>query len=171
MTTKTDEQERRDFEAHFSTSPFEWEFHRHGEDSAWPGNYQQYEHQCAWEAWLARAALQSQTTPNQTKQWLDEFDMLAMALYTATDDHLSAYEALIAHVRNLPALQSQDREDSERIDFIEANPGWLRVCRLGHPTKQQWACVSPFTNYEFDRFKTAREAIDHARRRIEGGGE
>jgi len=79
------------------------------------------------------------------------------------DNEWRAYQAGRA------ALQSQDRGDSERIDFIEANPGWLRVCRLGHPTKQQWACVSPFTNYEFDGFKTAREAIDHARR-IEGDG-
>ena len=55
------EQLRADFEAHFSKPPFEWEFHRYGEDSAWPGNYQLYEHQCAWEAYQAgRAALQSQ---------------------------------------------------------------------------------------------------------------
>lgn len=67
-------------------------------------------------------------------------------------------------------LQSQDREDVERLNFIEANPGWLRVSRLGHRTKQMWACASPFTDYEHDFFKTAREAIDHARR-IEGGGE
>lgn len=62
------------------------------------------------------------------------------------------------------ALQSQDCEDAERINFIEANPGWLRVSRLGHRSKQMWACVNPFTNYEYDLFKTAREAIDHARR-------
>ena len=54
------EQLRAEFEAHFSKPPFEWEFHRYGEDSAWPGNYQLYEHQCAWEAYQAgRAALQS----------------------------------------------------------------------------------------------------------------
>lgn len=57
MTTKTDtEQLRAEFEAHFSRPPFEWEFHRYGEDSAWPGNYQLYEHQCAWEAYQAGRA-------------------------------------------------------------------------------------------------------------------
>jgi len=54
------EQEHRDFEAHFSKPPFEWEFRRYSEDSAWPGNYQQYNHRCAWEAWQAHAALQEQ---------------------------------------------------------------------------------------------------------------
>ena len=47
--------ERKAFEACFSKPPFEWEFHRYGEHSAWPGNYQIYDHQCAWEGWKARA--------------------------------------------------------------------------------------------------------------------
>lgn len=50
------ENQRAAFEAHFSTPPFEWEFHRYGEQSAWPGNYQNYDHQCAWEAWKAALA-------------------------------------------------------------------------------------------------------------------
>ena len=71
MTTKTDEQERAAFEAHFSKPPFEWEFHRYGEDSAWPGNYQQYEHQCAWEGYQAgRAALQSQDREDEVEYQL-----------------------------------------------------------------------------------------------------
>lgn len=49
--------EREAFEAHFSEPPFEWEILRCDERSVWTGNYQLYEHQCAWEAWQARAAL------------------------------------------------------------------------------------------------------------------
>ncbi|MFT0533996.1 hypothetical protein ACMHYJ_14380 [Castellaniella hirudinis] len=81
MTTKTDiTQERAAFEVAFSRPPFEWEFHRYGEDSAWPGNYQQYEHQCAWEGWQARSALQSQDQEEgyramaaEYQRWIDAY--------------------------------------------------------------------------------------------------
>ena len=65
------EQLRAAFEACFSKLPFEWELSRYGEDSAWPGDYQKYEHQCAWEGWLARAALQSQDREDAERyRWL-----------------------------------------------------------------------------------------------------
>jgi hypothetical protein len=45
------EDERKKFEARFSASPFEWDFERFPEGSAWPGNYKDYNVQCAWEGW------------------------------------------------------------------------------------------------------------------------
>ena len=76
------EQEREAFEEHFSKPPFEWEFHRYGEDSAWPGNYQLYEHQCAWEAWQARATLQSP----EVQAWKRDADRLDW-LESCEDSH------------------------------------------------------------------------------------
>ena len=52
------DQERKSFEEHFSRPPFSWVMRRHGKGSAWPGDYQSYYHQVAWEAWQARAAPQ-----------------------------------------------------------------------------------------------------------------
>ncbi len=60
MTTKTDEQERRDFEAwakehHYSISTDD------------DGNYANFETIDAWEGWQARAALQSQDREDSGK--------------------------------------------------------------------------------------------------------
>jgi len=57
-----EESERRDFEACFSKSPFEWEFNRHAQGTfPTPGWYVPYHIQCAWEGWLARASLHTST--------------------------------------------------------------------------------------------------------------
>ena len=41
--------DRAEFEAHFSKPPFEWNFKRRGEESAWPGSYLNLEHEYAWQ--------------------------------------------------------------------------------------------------------------------------
>jgi hypothetical protein len=57
MTPEQIEKERAKFEAHFNQSPYEWHLTRCPEAALvpWAGNYYPYNHQCAWEAWLARA--------------------------------------------------------------------------------------------------------------------
>lgn len=115
-----------------------------------------------------RAAMQSQPTHPEISLGL--LEKIVDEVFDGAIEDASVIEDIYRVIAHEFALQSQDREDAGRIDFIEANPGWLRVSRLGHRTKQMWACVSPFTNYEYDLFKTAREAIDHARR-VEGDGE
>jgi hypothetical protein len=57
----TEAQERERFEAIFSKPPYEFEVGRFREESAWPGNYREYRTQCAWDAWLARAAVPSRS--------------------------------------------------------------------------------------------------------------
>lgn len=52
--------------------------------------------------------------------------------------------------------------DARRWRIVEDNPGYLKVIRLGHKTRQRFAFVSPFTNYEYDTYKTASEAVDAA---------
>lgn len=52
----TAEEVRAQFEEAFSKPPYEWEFPRYGEHSAWPGNYQNYDIQCAWEGYQAAYA-------------------------------------------------------------------------------------------------------------------
>jgi hypothetical protein len=46
--------------------------------------------------------------------------------------------------------------DKDRIDFLESHPANRLEMR-----KHRWSCVA-FTNYEYQTFKTAREAIDDA---------
>ena len=75
-------------------------------------------------------------------------------------------QAVLAKVQAQQAV-SQDA-DTRRMDFIEGHPGHLHVARLGHKTKQAWAFRSPTTNYEYELFPTARQAIDAARSCIEG---
>lgn len=155
------EQERAEFEAWAQNS---FDLHRHS-----AGEYSSNLTQTAWAAWQAgRAALQSQEyTSAIGKAGQAYMDSFKYAHPLPVQFRWSELWEVMYAAANEGFPQSQDREDAERIDFIEANPGWLRVSRLGHRTKQMWACVSPFTSYECDLFKTAREAIDHARR-IEG---
>lgn len=99
--------ERAAFEAHFSQPPFEWEFHRYGEDSAWPGNCQNYDHQCAWEAWEARAALSAQSSgQGHPDQFRDAKEMIGgdageLPPLPESAGHVYTMEALV------PGSQSQ----------------------------------------------------------------
>jgi len=43
--------DREEFEAWVTAPPFERIVTRHGEASAWPGNYKYYEVEFAWCAW------------------------------------------------------------------------------------------------------------------------
>ena len=43
------EPDRAEFEARFSKPPFEWNFKRRGEESAWPVSYLNLEHEYAWQ--------------------------------------------------------------------------------------------------------------------------
>lgn len=57
--------------------------------------------------------------------------------------------------RAVPAIPQTDKPtDTERLDFIEANPE-MRLSKH----KGYWSLQS-FTNYAYDVFKTLREAID-----------
>ena len=51
--------------------------------------------------------------------------------------------------------------DRERLNFIEAHP---EMNLRKH--KKHWSFIG-FTNYEYDVFKTLREAIDNARKQSE----
>ena len=48
-------EERRRFERWVSSPPIVASTERLGKDSAWPGQYGDYEVQLAWEAWLERS--------------------------------------------------------------------------------------------------------------------
>lgn len=64
------------------------------------------------------------------------------------------------------ALQSQDREDAERLDWLIEHINDIDIDE-GH---RGWFILERGTsNYITEDNKTAREAIDHARR-IEGDG-
>lgn len=59
-----------------------------------------------------------------------------------------------------PAVPDDVAKDAARWRFCETYPGWLRQVRKG---KAMWfAFASPTTNYEFDIYRTAVEAIDAA---------
>lgn len=150
---------RADFEAHFSSPPFEWEFHRYGEDSAWPGNYQLYEHQCAWEAYQAgRAALQSQeytaAIGGAGQAYIDSFKYahplpvqfrwseLWEAMYTAANEGF---------------LQSQEQS----IPYAGVTV-WVGNKRCSHGVTKD--------ELELSTFDILQAAFDHARR-VEGEGE
>lgn len=51
--------ERDAFEAWISQPPYEHTCERHGEESAWPGQYREYSTELAWEAWQRRANKQT----------------------------------------------------------------------------------------------------------------
>lgn len=121
------EQERAEFEAHFSRPPFEWEFHRYGEQSAWPGNYQLYEHQCAWEAWCGRATLQSQK-PEPNNLMLSA--VIRMPFKMAMADPISRiqfYQRAQQALNELEALQLQDREEVMEMALCESRRLVLRI--------------------------------------------
>jgi len=86
--------------------------------------------------------------------------------------HDFAWEAWQARA----ALQSQDREDSERLDWLEEQ---AQTSRTGVSIDYVYDAEDGYVNEKGYRFmrhrfigplgKTAREAIDHARR-VEGEG-
>lgn len=51
----TDDDERAAFEAWVKAPPYEADTARGGDRDAWPGQYQNYAVQLAWEAWMQRA--------------------------------------------------------------------------------------------------------------------
>lgn len=56
---------RRYFEAIFSDAPFEFNMERWDENGSWPGNYKDYNVQCAWEGFSVAMELQLSTPPGQ----------------------------------------------------------------------------------------------------------
>ncbi|AEC22257.1 hypothetical protein PT7_P021 (plasmid) [Pusillimonas sp. T7-7] len=76
-------------------------------------------------------------------------------------ESLNKREIEIAHGAYRAALQSQDREDAERIDFMEKE--WFYRDPNGVWTFSFNEC------WEAGRHENLREAIDHARR-VEGEG-
>lgn len=54
-------------------------------------------------------------------------------------------------------------ENTKRLQFIEEHPGWLRYSQPHGKHKNGWCCANPLTNYEYEMFATATEAIDAAR--------
>ncbi len=55
MTTARDQ-----FEAWASQPPREWSLTRQAAEAAWPGQYNEYHVQCAWEVWQEFSALRIQ---------------------------------------------------------------------------------------------------------------
>ena len=51
MTADQTQSQRLLFEKWISAPPYEQDIERFPESSAWPGHYQTYEVQLAWEAW------------------------------------------------------------------------------------------------------------------------
>lgn len=122
----------------------------------------------SWAVEQWRREVEQRPLHNKHRRTLD--DVWRQVIRFAGGDDLAligpAHDELVTQSDSQPAIPA-DAEDSARMDFIESHPGWLNVSRPGHKTKQAWSFRPPFTNYEYDVFKTAREAID-ARRRIEG---
>jgi hypothetical protein len=77
-------------------------------------------------------------------------------LRTEVEQYKADWKACTAMNRELLAEVERMRVDAERLNFIQANPK-LRLCNY----KRRWALVG-LTNYEYDTFKTVREAIDAA---------
>lgn len=117
-----------------------------------------------------RAALQSQTIP--ASDWFDMFMELARAVVVAnrlfavsptTTKQKVAADAAIAlqeHARKHPALQSQDREDSARLNWLESCEEAHGFCHTGYGEYRYYA-------HQTKGLPSVREAIDHARR-VEG---
>ena len=75
--------------------------------------------------------------------------------YAAVEEHRQRMRKQVREDAGHPT--EQPNQDAERLDFIEAHPGWLRK------GKRHWVCAAQYSNYDMDAFKTAREAIDAAR--------
>lgn len=165
MTTKTDEQERAEFERwHLLRYMFEAVWHPDG------GVYLSHA-QGRWEAYQAgRAALQSQK-PKANDLMLSA--ILRMPFEMAMADPISRmqfYQRAQQALNELEALQSQDLDDAERYRYLRdsaqlfshfgdiGNSGWC-VMRRDHTIRRVFTYNGP----ELD------EAIDHARR-VEGEG-
>lgn len=168
------EQERADFEAWFTKAT--------GCASAPKDIFVQTARDIAWSAWQARAALQSQVPPNRQGGTMDKLfcdlktdEEKAMFFFSGRghetgvisqaiqNDVAMAYYRCVEYKKELGALQSQDREDTERLDWIEANHG----CDISEFADGRWEVDVPYGPCGVG--KDVREAIDHARH-IEGKG-
>lgn len=117
--------------------------------------------QSYWIAWQARAALQLQPTEAFLCRIIEaDFETGTVTLEMQGKYTVSAGQKYLC---NAP-LQSQDREDAERLDWIEANHG----CDITEFADGTWEVDVPDGPYGVG--KGMREAIDHARR-AEGDGE
>jgi len=103
------------------------------------------------EAWNRRAALQSQHD--------EETKNLRKALWVANG-------AIGILQKKLEALQSQDREDAERMDWLESVGSVDIVRTLDNKTE----VYAPHNDLIYAAAGSLRAAIDHARR-AEGDGE
>lgn len=151
MTTKTDtEQERAAFEAWFTKTK------AYISDPKYI--FAQIVKDIAWEAWQARAALQSQPTEAFPCRIIEaDFETGTVTLEMQGKYTVSAGQKYLC---NAP-LQSQDQEDAARLDWIEANHG----CDIIEFADGTWEVN--VTDGPFGTGKGMREAIDHARR-VEG---
>lgn len=141
MTTKTDiEQERRDFEESMRIGGYK-------NLDLIKDNYEDQEVDAAWLGWKLRAALQSRGPAEQTLAEL--VDKIIPGLDTG--DLLADAQQASA------ALQSQDREDSARLDWIEMNA--RRDPDMGG--NHTWW---PTSFNKTIRGPSLRDAIDNARR-------
>lgn len=120
--------------------------------------------QAAWEAWQARAALQSQEyTPaigEAGQEYMDKFEHAypLPALFRWRD----LWSAMCS-AANKGRVQSQDREDAERYRWLCNKFGITKLpCAIER--------IIAFEMYVADGKASIDEAIDHARR-AEGEGE
>ncbi|MCK9234958.1 MAG: hypothetical protein M0P09_01425 [Acholeplasmataceae bacterium] len=67
------------------------------------------------------------------------------------------------------ALQSQDREDAERLDWLAEQEAQIQSLALANGTRYRLGWPDD-GEAQSEWFKSPREAVDHARS-IEGGGE
>ena len=126
-------------------------------------------HDFAWEAWKARAALQSQ--PRQPEISRGLLGKIVDEVFDGAIEDASVIEDIYRVIARETALQSQDRENAFCVwhNDPETDNSWDTGCRQlfeiydGTPTENgmRFCCYCG---------KSISEAIDHARR-AEGEGE
>lgn len=81
----------------------------------------------------------------------------------------TVYNMEVAYQAGRAALQSQDREDAERLDWLAEQEAQIQILALANGIRYRLGWPDD-GEAQSEWFKCPREAIDHARR-IEGDGE
>lgn len=87
-----------------------------------------------------------------------QIEMMRLARLHPTSQEADAMGDANDMLRQLIEENDALREDTARLDFVEANPQ-----KNLRKIKRNWSFMG-FTNYEYEVFSTVREAIDAARK-------
>lgn len=134
-----DKEELRDgFEAWIQKPPFERVFKRLSDESAWPGQYQPYEIELAWEAWQA-SAKQHNDFARRVREVAESLEEKAQEALAKAEAELTALRRAL--LKNWPDCILVD--DDGQYESLLKEAGLIEPREVVEPCNKNECCCEP----------------------------